>query len=185
MDLKTLNTKQLVFMLSAAFVLSCGQKSQDSSVPIDSIRTTQQSCEGFVQTPDGHLVGIDRKIIFTLSPELSKDFVAAIQSAMNVWNEALGKEVFSLSDNGSLESSSMQGMTDWPEDKSDQQADTSLNLDGNSITRATIKIDAKNFSFSTNHDPSPNSVMYLKLSLATKRTSLSDSDISHIKCQYK
>jgi hypothetical protein len=92
-------------------------------------------------------------------------------------------------------------LSDWPTDKSDQQADTSLYVTDTTIAEADIKVNSKNNNFSSDlsigtldvelghvlgfkHETQNASVMAPALKLQMRRTTLTPFDSQNLKCEY-
>lgn len=84
-----------------------------------------------------------------------REFIPALQSAMNVWEASAGRRLFSIVDtnfrvNGAPQKdgySVVYWLRTWDADRPSEQARTSIYWVGDQIREADLKVNALNFSF--------------------------------------
>lgn len=206
--------KLAVVLLGVTSLVACAEspfKFFQSSV------SAQDDC-GFVQNVYGERISWKGRLPIQLKVHSSfpQEFYGALESAIKKWEQAAGKPLFQLAgfidgpilprqDNSNI----LYYMHNWEENKSTEQARTSIYWVGDTIREADIRINAKNFSFylqvadtassvhiesllihelghvlGLKHKDRDSSVMGTYLSSQTQRSSISGSDSLAMKCEY-
>jgi hypothetical protein len=199
---------KILTLLLCLILISCANGNSGSQP------APQQSC-GFAQDNRSQRISLKstQSMPFFIDESAPAGYETQIQAAMDVWNTALGRKVFSLVGRGSFPPPSEDGknviywMNDWATDKADQQADTSLYVTDTTITEADIKVNAKNNNFSSDlstgtldveslfvhelghvlgfkHATKNPSVMAPALAIQKQRTTLTAFDLQNLKCEY-
>lgn len=119
-------------------------------------KVAQDSC-GFVQNVYGERVSWKDQVPIRLSihESVPNQYLQAIQSAAQRWNQAAGKTLLHIntSKSSGVNTAGKDGnnviyfYSDWESDKSSEQARTSVYWSGSKIYEADIKLNGKNFNF--------------------------------------
>jgi hypothetical protein len=176
--------------------------------------TPQDAC-GFVQNSEGQRVSwkSSTPIPMYFDASFPTQYMAAVQDAIATWEKGIGRHVFDL--RGSLPPSQpaqdglsvIYWLTTWDPSLPQQQANTTIYWVDNQVVEADIRVNAKNFTYSSNpgyfdvdieslvlhelghtlglkHDDAVPSVMATSLPSGYLRRSLYASDLASVKCEY-
>lgn len=174
---------------------------------------------GFVQNIYGARVSWKKNIpvVISVDPHFSSEFYRAALQAAEQWNSLAGKKLIELEKTPDGEhvspaqdlTTGLYWRTEWPSEKSNQQALTTLFYKATLINEGDIKINAKDFDF---YSSEPNSnrqihmesllvhefghllglrhsnvlptVMWSTLVSGTVRNVISEKDLESLKCEY-
>lgn len=198
---------QFVAIGSLIFTMSgCGPRKQ-----------AQDDC-GFVQNVYGERISwkSNSTISLFVHESFPAEYLPALKNAISTWEKSLGRPVFSIVQTGYQSSGPQQDgvnvlywMKTWENQKSSEQARTSIYWVGDQIKEADIRINNKNFNFYTGnsgsgakvhldsllvhelghvlglkHKDDSGSVMATYLSALTQRTNIASADKQDLKCEY-
>lgn len=182
----------------------------------DLASASQESC-GFVLNSFGQRISWRKAspIKFHFDPNFSSDFENSLRAAAAVWETVIGRKVFDFIRATSFEEfkvfkdgrNLIYFSSDWSDEKSEQQALTSVFWRENSILEADIIINTKNFQYYVGaktsgvhfpslmihelghvlglvHNTQWPTVMWAQLSPMAERMSLSPEDERNIRCEY-
>ncbi len=150
-----LSIMTLFASLATFYTVGCDS---DIQVRNDSRLTEQNSC-GQMQDDSGQYISLGSKMSFAASKDFPEEFFPAIQSAMDTWNRALGREYFAftgrqrdpVSSEGSPQPTKdnlILWMRQWPIEPSQRQAKTDMTILGGKTIAANISFNAKDQTFS-------------------------------------
>jgi len=194
-------------LLATAFVLNaCAAKP-----------APEASCN-FVQNSEQQRVswGSQVPVVLYIDSSVPNEFFDDIKSAAETWNKDIGREVIKIGGYVDTKADPAQDghniiyyMHTWEEDKSNEQARTTVYWAGDRIYEADVRINAKDFTFSSGdslepsrvdmqslvlhefghvlglaHSVAPQSVMARSLPNDIMRRALSSSDEDSIRCEY-
>lgn len=145
----------LFVSLATLYTVGCDSDIQSRN---DSRMAEQNQCAQ-MQDDNGLNISMASKMTFAASKDLPEEFFPAIQSAMDTWNRALGREFFAFtgrqSDSVSNESPSPESkdnlillMKRWPKELSERQAKTEMTTLGGKTIAASIVFNSKDHTFS-------------------------------------
>lgn len=195
----------LMLLTSALTLQACAPKAQDDC--------------GFVQNSYGERISWKSQAVITLSVHESvpSEYLGAIQSAADTWEKSAGRKLFNIVTTkvtGPLAphkdgSNIIYFMDTWEENRATEQARTSIYWNGDQISEADIRVNAKDFKFYWNsnkstsrvsiealilhemghvlglkHKDSGGSVMATYLPSGTDRVELASTDVTDLKCEY-
>ena len=201
-----LKSSLLILVLPLAMT-ACGPKN-----------AKQESC-GFVQNVYGQRVSWkgDLPVKFYLHESVPVEFQESIKRSMREWERVTGKRLFELVGSG------IQGqnvpkqdginviywMTNWEDNKTAEQARTSVYWVSDTIKEADIRVNDKNFNFyrdyaegyndvhveslmihelghvlGLKHNDESESVMATYLASQTVRNEISAADLESVQCEY-
>jgi hypothetical protein len=178
----------------------------------------QEDC-GFVQNVYGERISWKGKtpIIINVHESFPPQFNTALENAMKKWEVAVGHPLFQLGSYGVKGPMTPRQdgvnliymMNTWEEDKSSEQARTSVYWVGDTIKEADIRINSKNFTFYSDrpasnsdvhiesilvhelghvfglkHKDGGGSVMGTYLASMSVRTVISSTDLNSMRCEY-
>ncbi|OQW49306.1 MAG: hypothetical protein A4S09_12385 [Proteobacteria bacterium SG_bin7] len=144
------------------------------------------------------------------------DYIPAVTNAMKTWETALGRKLFEVVGVVSGPATPQKDgvsiiyfMSKWEESKTSEQARTTIYWQGEQIVEGDIRINAKNFTFSTGsspvaasvdfesllihelghllglaHDNEAGSVMNERLASGVLRRDIGNVDLASVKCEY-
>lgn len=214
-----MKTRFQILFLVCLSVLSCQDKLSSSGEESSLGKATEDAC-GFVQNAYGARVSWKNNIPVTISvdPQFAQEFYSVAESAAEIWNSSFGKKMIVISKMADSESlipaqdlnSGLYWRTDWPVEKANQQALTTIFFKSNLISEADVKINAKDFNFYSGepnsnrqihmesllvhefghflglrHTSIANSVMWPTLAPITIRNVISQEDLQSLRCEYK
>lgn len=180
--------------------------------------SSQEAC-GFVQNVYGERISWKGKLPIQLSVHESvpAEYYPAIEETIRSWESATGKKLFEVVSWGSRGpaqprqdgANTIYWLETWEENKTQEQARTSVYWVGDQIREADIRLNAKDFSFYVDrvttgrdvhmsslmihefghvlglkHQDQGLSVMGTYLSSNTVRSSISESDMASVRCEY-
>ena len=177
----------------------------------------ETSCN-FVQNSELQRVswGSQVPVVLYIDSSVPSEHFDDIKNAATVWNKQVGREVIKIGGYVETDGKPAQDnhnviyyMDTWENDKSNEQARTTVYWAGDRIYEADIRLNAKDFTFSHGqnlvrtdvdmeslvlhefghvlglaHSNSSPSVMARSLPNATARRTLSENDQESIKCEY-
>jgi hypothetical protein len=178
----------------------------------------QDDC-GFVQNVYGERISWKGKtpIVIHVHESYPPQFNAALESAMKRWETAVGHPLFQLGSYGVKGpltprqdgTNLIYMMNTWEDDKTSEQARTSVYWVGDTIKEADIRLNGKNFTFysdkpSSNsdvhlesilvhelghvfglkHKDGAGSVMATYLASMSVRTGIANTDLNSMRCEY-
>ena len=199
----------VVFLATILFLSACSEEGEIAA---------EEACS-FVQNSQQQRVSWQGNLpvkVF-VSDTVPEEFLPAIESALETWNLALGsREIFTLA--GQLENaqapvqdgvSAIYFRDTWEQDRTGEQARTTIFWKGNEIQEADIQINGKDFKFFVGDEPesgavdveslvlhelghalglthksSSGSVMAATLPSSSLRREPSKADVDALRCEY-
>ena len=176
----------------------------------------EESCN-FVQNADLQRVswGSGAPVVMFIDETVPDVYRDAIKRAANTWNKNVGREVIKIGGVTNSKGPVQDGaniiyfMDSWEQDRTNEQARTTVYWAGTRIYEADIRVNARDFNYfwsdnvssgrvdieslilhemghvlGLGHNTSAKSVMAKSLPSAFLRRDLSDSDLSSIRCEY-
>lgn len=194
-------------LVAAVFTLNaCGTKP-----------TPEASCN-FVQNSEEQRIswGSQVPVVLYIDSSVPNEYVDDIKSAADTWNKNIGREVLKIGGYLDTKADPAQDgknviyyLHTWEDDRSNEQARTTVYWAGDRIYEADVRINAKDFVFSSGsqlapsqvdmqslilhefghvlglaHTTSPQSVMVKSLANDVERRNLSQFDDDSIRCEY-
>ena len=177
----------------------------------------EASCN-FVQNSEQQRVswGSQVPVVLYIDSSVPNEYFDDIKGAAETWNKDIGREVIKIGGYVDTKSDPVQDghniiyyMHTWESEKSNEQARTTVYWSGDRIYEADVRINAKDFTFSSGgnleasrvdmqslilhefghvlglaHSVAPQSVMARSLPNDIMRRDLSSSDEESIRCEY-
>jgi hypothetical protein len=201
----------VLLVVISLLLANCGLNKSDSH------GNAQPDC-GFVQNVYGERISWkdSAAIPLFIHESFPAEMLPGLQRAMSRWDQVLGRPVFRIVQTGYQSAGPAQDgvnvvywMKTWEDNKSTEQARTSVYWVGDQIKEADIRINNKNFSFyldgsgqpglvhlesllvhelghvlGLKHRDEAGSVMATYLASQTQRTAISAMDLKDVKCEY-
>lgn len=212
----------VILLLSSVLLAGCSRASLQQLGSLGQVispsSSPQEEC-GFVQNVYGERISWKNKtpIVLSIHESVPSEFYPALEKAMKDWEEALGRPVFQIREYGVKGpmaprqdgTNLIYYMETWEDNRSSEQARTSVYWIGNEIREADVRINAKDFRFyvtnpkglhdvhmesllvhelghvlGLKHRDSGGSVMATYLSAETERDSIGKIDVDSVRCEY-